>query len=253
MGEVTILVQGAGETPSHPCPTNLFYDGTKPTPPYAVVLQRAHLVSRPPTSHTRARRLGQPAPAPPPPSRPRGAHHRGQVLWQEHLGTGLLLLVVTTRGDPERVLGVIPTHLYGAATVPRPPVPAPEVRDRVHAFLQTQEVTAVTGVHPVRLPPASPDGPWGPRALSATRDWELPATCWPRGSPASRPSPGGWPLTPAYYRTNTTARCPLPSPPPPPRGSTRHCPRHAIQALGASARDTPVTTHAYQGNSDVGL
>ena len=92
----------------------------------------------------------------------RGAYHRGKVLWQERLGIPLLLHGVTTRGDPERDLGITPTHLYGAAPVPRPLLPGPEARDWVHAFLRTQEVTAVTGVHLVRLPPASPDAPWGP-------------------------------------------------------------------------------------------
>ena len=100
------------------------------------------------------------------------------VLRQERPGTPLLLLVVTTRGDPERVLGVTPTHLYRAAPVPRPPLPAPEARDGVHAFLRTQDVPAVTGVHLVRLLPASPDDPWGPRALSPTPDWELWRNVW---------------------------------------------------------------------------
>ena len=65
----------------------------------------------------------------PPLSRTRGAHHRGHVLWQECPGTPLLLLVVATRGDPERVLGITPSHLYGAASLPRPPLPAPAARD----------------------------------------------------------------------------------------------------------------------------
>ena len=94
MGEVTILVQGAGETPSHPCPTNLFYDGTRPTPPYAVMCE---VFSREPTwcpalpPATHAPRGWANPRLSPPPSRPRGAHHRGQVLRQEHLGTVLLL------------------------------------------------------------------------------------------------------------------------------------------------------------------
>ena len=32
-GEVTIFLEGAGETPTRPRPTNPVYDGTKPTPP----------------------------------------------------------------------------------------------------------------------------------------------------------------------------------------------------------------------------
>ena len=38
----------------------------------------------------------------------------------------------------------------------------------MHAFLRTQKVTAVTGVHLLRIPPAPPDDPRWPRALSPT-------------------------------------------------------------------------------------
>ena len=57
--------------------------------------------------------------------------------------------------------------------MPHPPLPGPEARDGVYAFMRTQDVTAVTGVHPVRLPPASLDHPRGPRALSTAPDCEL--------------------------------------------------------------------------------
>ena len=109
----------------------------------------------------------------PPLSRTRYANHRGQFLWQEPPGSPLLLLVITTRGDLEGVLGGTPTHLYRAAPAPRPPLPAPEARDGVHAFLRTQEVIAITGVHLVWLHPASPDDPRRPRAPSPALDWEL--------------------------------------------------------------------------------
>ena len=176
MGEITVFMEGAGETPTRPNPTNPVYDGTKSTPPYAVVCEA---FSREPTwcpaspAATQAPRGWASPHLSPPLSRTRCAHHRGQVLWQERLGTPLLLLVFTTRGDPERVLGITPNHLYGAAPVPRPPLSAPEARDGVYALLRTQEVTAVTGVHLVRLPPASPDDPRGSRALRPARDWEL--------------------------------------------------------------------------------
>ena len=97
-------------------------------------------------------------------SRTRGAHHRGQVLWQERPGTPLLLLIVATRGDPERVLRASPTHLYGAAPVPHPPIPAPEAWDGVPAFLPTQEVTAVTGSALCAFPRQPLTTPKGPEA-----------------------------------------------------------------------------------------
>ena len=37
VGEPTIFVEGAGEAPGRSRPTNPVYDGTRPTPPYAVV------------------------------------------------------------------------------------------------------------------------------------------------------------------------------------------------------------------------
>ena len=144
--------------------------------------------------------------------RTRSAHHRGQVLWQERPGSPLLLLVVATRGDPERVLGITPTHLYGAASVPRPPLPAPAARDGVHTFLRTQEVTAVTGVHRVRLSPAPPDGPRGPSTLSPAPDWELWRNAWAAWLPRL-PSQCRWMAAgPRPYGAKATAG--LPTPPP---------------------------------------
>ena len=162
VGEIRVFVEGADEAPARPRPTNPLYDGTRPTPPYAIVCKAfprdpTWCPALPPATHA-PRGWANPDLSPPL-FRTRSAHHRGQVLWQERPGTPLLLLVVTTRGDPERVLGITPPHLYGAAPVPRPPLPAPAARDGVHTFLRTQEVTAVTGVHLVRLPPAPPNDP----------------------------------------------------------------------------------------------
>ena len=181
VGKITVFVEGADEAPARPRPTNPVYDGTRPTPLYAIVCE---VFPREPTwcpalqPVTHVPRGWANPDLPPPLSRTRGAHHRGQVLWQECPGTPLLLLVVATRGDPERVLGITPTHPYEAAPVPRPPLPAPAAQDGVHTFLRTQEVTAVTGVHLVRLPPAPPDNPRGPRALSPAPDWELWRDAW---------------------------------------------------------------------------
>ena len=32
VGEITVIVEGVGETPTRPCPTKPVYDGTRPTP-----------------------------------------------------------------------------------------------------------------------------------------------------------------------------------------------------------------------------
>ena len=147
VGAVTVFVEGADEAPARPERTNLVYDGTRPTPPYAIVCEvfprePTWCPALPPATHA-PRGWANPDLSPPL-SRTRSAHHRGQVLWQECPGTPLLLLVVATRGDPERVLGITPTNLYGAAPVPRPPLLAPAAQDGVHTFLRTQEVTAGT-------------------------------------------------------------------------------------------------------------
>ena len=151
----------------------------------------------------------------PPLSRTRGAHQRGQVLWQECPGTPLLLLVVATRGDPGRILWITPTDLYGATPVPRPPLPAPEARDGVHTFLRTQEVTAITGVHLVRLPPTPLDDPRGPRALGPAPDWELWRDAWAAWLPRL-PSQSRWMAAgPRPCGADATAGPPPPPPLPP--------------------------------------
>ena len=124
VGEVTVFVEGADEASARPRPTNPVYDGTGPTPPYAVVYEAfprepTWCPALPPATHA-PRGWANPDLSPPL-SRTRGAHHRGQGLWQECPGTPLLLLVVATRGDPGRILGITPTHLYGRHPYPAPP------------------------------------------------------------------------------------------------------------------------------------
>ena len=130
VGKITVFVQGAGEAPTRPRRTNPFHDSARPTPPYAVMCEAFPrepnwCPALPPATHAPRGRVSPNLSLPL--SRTTGAHHKGQVLWQERPGTPLLLLVVTTRADPERVPGVSPTHLYGAAPVPRPP-PTPRPR-----------------------------------------------------------------------------------------------------------------------------
>ena len=181
VGEITVFVEGSDEAPTRHRPTNPVYDSANLTPRYAVMCEAfprepTWCPALPPATHA-PRGWASPNLSPPL-SRTRGAHHRGQVLWQERPGTPLLLLVVATRGDPERLLEITPTHLYEAAPVPRPPLLAPAARDGVHTFLRTQEVTAVTWVHLVRLSSAPPDDPRGPRALSPAPDLELRRNVW---------------------------------------------------------------------------
>ena len=141
VGEITVFVEGADEAPARPWPTYPVHEGTRPTPPYAIVCEAfprepSWCPALPPAMHAPRGWANQDLS--PPLSGTRGAHHRGQVLWQQRPGTPLLLLIVATRGDPERVLGITPTHIFGAAPVPCPPLPAPAARDGVHTFLRTQ-------------------------------------------------------------------------------------------------------------------
>ena len=218
VGEITVFVEGADEAPARPRPTNPVYDGTRPPPHTPLYARRSpgSPLGAPPSRRRCTRPAAGPTQTCPPPlSKTRGAHHRGQVLWQEWPGTTLLLLVVATRGDPERVLGITPTHLYGAAPVPRPPLPAPAARDGVHTFLRTQEVTAVTGVHLVRLPPTPPDDPRGPRALGHFPDWGLWRDAWAAWLPRL-PSECRWMATgPRPCGADATASPPTPPPLPP--------------------------------------
>ena len=222
MAEVTVFLEGADEAPARPRPTNPVYDGTRPTPPYAVVceafpIEPAWCPALPLATHA-PRGLANPNLSPPP-LQDKIAHHRGQILWQKLLGTPLLLLVVATRGDPERVLGITPTHLYGAAPVLRPLLPAPAAPDGVHSFLRTQEVTAVTGVHLVRLSSAPADDTLGPRALSPAPDWELWRDVWAAWL-TRLPAQCRWMAAgPRLHRDNATAGPPSPAPLPP----AEHC------------------------------
>ena len=130
---------------------------------------------------------------------------RQPMLWG--LPRGTTLLVATAVPHVPHMAA-----LYGAAPVPRPPLPAPEARDRVHAFLRSQGVTALTGVHLVRLLQALPDYPHGPRALSFAADqevWGNVLAAWL----ARLPPQCRWMTTsPCRHGTNTTASPPSPPP-----------------------------------------
>ena len=222
VGEITVFVEGADEAPTRPRPTNPVYDGARPTPLYAVMCEAfprepTWCPALPPATHA-PRGWANPNLSPPL-SRTRDAHHRGQVLWQERPGTLLLLLVVATRGDRKRVLEITPTHLYRAALVPRPALPAPAARDGVHTFLRTQEVTAVTGVHLVRQPSAALDDPRGPRALSPAPDWGLWCDVWDAWLSGLPPQCRWIPPGPSPHGANPTAGPPSPPPLPP----AEHC------------------------------
>ena len=84
VGEITVFVEGADEAPARCRPTNLVYDGTRPTPPFAIVCKAfprepTWCPALPPATHA-PRGWANPDLSPPPPPRTRGAHHRGGPL-----------------------------------------------------------------------------------------------------------------------------------------------------------------------------
>ena len=125
VGEVTIFLQGAGETPYGPRLTKPVYDGTRPTPPYAVVCESfpreaTWCPALPLATHAPRgwahRRLS------PPLSRSRGANHRGECSLARapgHPGAP------PRRHNPRRPRAGPGGHchppLWGSAGAPAPP------------------------------------------------------------------------------------------------------------------------------------
>ena len=69
VGEITVFVEGADEASARPRPTNPVYDGTRPTPPYAIVCQAfprepTWCPALPPATHPPAAGLTQTCPPP---------------------------------------------------------------------------------------------------------------------------------------------------------------------------------------------
>ena len=181
VGAITVFVKGADEAPTRPRPTNPVYDGARTTPPYAVMCEA---FPREPTwcpalpPATQAPRGWGNLNLSPPLSRTRGAHHRGQVLWQERPGTPLLLIVAATRGGPGAGPGDHPHRpVRGSARTPPPPPGARGAGRGTH-------LPANTGGHRrYRGPPsAAPLGttrrPPRPRALSPAPNLELWRDVW---------------------------------------------------------------------------
>ena len=83
VGEITVFLEGAEEAPARPRPTNPVYDGTRRTPPYAIVCEAfprepIWCPALPPARHAPS---GWANPdLPPPLSRTRSAHHTPMIL-----------------------------------------------------------------------------------------------------------------------------------------------------------------------------
>ena len=170
-------MEGAGETPSRPCPTQPVDDGTRPTPPYAVACEA--FPSEPtccpalqPATHV-PRGWAHPCPTPPF-CKTRGAHHGGAGPLARAPGDPP---APARRHDPQRPGagpgGHLHTPLRGSARAPPPP---PGARG---AGLGAR-LRADPGGHRRHrgVPPAIPDDPRGPKTLSPALDWELWCGVW---------------------------------------------------------------------------
>ena len=89
VGEVTVFVEGADEASARPRPTNPVYDGTRPTPPYAIVCEAfprepTWCPALPPATHA-PRSWANPDVSPPPLENqgcpPQGAGPLARVPW----------------------------------------------------------------------------------------------------------------------------------------------------------------------------
>ena len=252
VGEITVFLEGADEASARPRPTNPVYEGTRPTPSYAIVCEAfprepTWCPALPPATHAPP---GCANPdLSPPLSRTRGAHHRGQVLWQECPGTPLLLLVVATRGDAGGSWGSLPPTSMGQHPYPAPPSRRPRRGTEYTPSCEHRRSPPLRGSTWCGSPRHHPTTPGGPGPWAPPQTGSCGAMRGPRGSPASPPNADGWPPAPSRAGL-TPGPAPHPLPPSPPQSTTRHCPRHGTDARGGSGKGAPATTHAYQDNSD---
>ena len=219
VGEITVFVEGADEASARPRPTNPVYDGTRPTPPYAIV---GEAFPREPTwcpalqPATHAPRGWANPDLPPPPLQNQGCPPQG---------SGPLARVPRhppappRRRDP-RGPGAGPGDhphppLWGSARTPPPPSRRPRRGTEYTPSCEHRRSPPLRGStwcgsprhHSTTL---GGPGPWAPPQTGS-----YGATRGPRGSPASPPNADGWP--PAPGRAGLTPQpAPHPLPPSPP-------------------------------------
>ena len=176
------------------------------------VPQRAHLVSRPPASHSRAPRLGRPTPVPTPIQDqgcpPQRARPLARAPGHPPCSSSLSRPAGTCSGS----WGSPPPTSTGQRPCPAPPSRRPRHGTGCTPSCEHRRSPQLRGstlCDPPQHHLTSPGGPPG-------------AASGPSGSAASRPSASGWPSTPDHPEQSPT---PAP-PPPPPHSTTRHCRRH---------------------------
>ena len=239
VGEITVFVGGADEAPARPRPTNPVYDGTRPTPPYAIVCEAfprepTWCPALPPATHAPAAGPTQTCPfASPGPGVPTtGGRFSGKSALVPPCSSSSSRPVGTRNGSWGSPL---PTSM-GQHPYPAPPSRRPRRGRGTHR-------PANTGGHRCHggPPSAAPRhhlttlGP-GPRP----RPGGCRATRGPCGSPASPANADGWPPAPACAGL-TPQPAPHPFPPPPRRAphGTAHSTALMLQEVVGRAHLPP--------------
>ena len=252
VGEVTVFVEGADEAPARPRPTKPVYDGTTPTPLYAIVCEAfprepAWCPALPPATHAPAAGLTQTC-APPSPE-PGVPTTGGRSSGKSALAPPFSSSSSRPAGTRDGSWGSPPPTSMGQHPYPAPPSRRPRRGTEYTPSCEYRRSPPLRGSTWCGSPRHHSTTPGGPGFWAPPQTGSYGATRGPCGSPASPPSAGGWP--PAPGRAGLTPQpAPHPLPPSPPQSTTRHCPRHGTDAPGGSGKGAPATTHAYQDNSD---
>ena len=212
VGEVTVFVEGADEASARPRPINPVYDGTGPTPPYAVVYEA---FPREPTwcSPSRRRRTrpaaGLTQTCPPPSPGPGVPTTGGRSSGRSALAPPCSSSSSRPAGTRGGSWGSPPPTSMGQHPYPAPPLPAPAAKEYTpsceHRGSPLLRGSTWCGCPRHRSTTPGGPGPWAPPQTGGCG-----TTRGPRSSPASPPNAGGWPCG-----ADATAGPPPPPPLPP--------------------------------------
>ena len=217
VGEVTVFVEGADEASARRRPTNPVYDGTGPTPPYALVYEAfprepTWCPALPPATHA-PRGWANPDQVCPPPSPGPGVPTTGGR------SSGRSALAPPSSSSSSRPAGTRggscgspPPTSMGQHPYPAPPSRRPRRGTEYTPSCAHRRSPPLRGSTWCGCPRHRPTTPGGPGPWAPPQSGSCGATRGPRGSPASPPNAGGWPQAPG--RAGLTQQ-PAPQPPPP--------------------------------------
>ena len=221
VGEITVFVEGADEAPARPRPTNPVYDGTRPTPPYAIVCEAFSREPTwcPPSRRRRTRPAAGPTQNCPPPLQnqecpPQGADPLVRAPWHPP--------ALPRRRDP-RGPGTGPGDhphppLWGSTRTPPPPPGARGAGRGTHLSGNTGGHRRYAGP-PSAAPPGTTGRPPGAQGPEPRPRLGAVARRVGRVAPPPPPQCPWMAASPRPYGANATAG----PPPPPPLPPAEHC------------------------------